>query len=73
MKLCWNKETSQRPTFVDLKKRFVKTLSEKNAYTHIVSMDEDSTGDDPFEQTSVSLRMLHRCLYHNVTVTIVCR
>ena len=59
METCWNRETSQRLTFVDLKKKFVKTLSEKNAYTHIVAMDEESAGDDSFEENNVSLRMLH--------------
>ena len=59
METCWNKETSQRPTFVDLKKKFVKTLSEKNAYTHIVAMDEELAGEDSFEENNVSLIMLY--------------
>ncbi len=37
MKECWREEAENRPTFVALKKRFVRTLSEKNAYTHFIN------------------------------------
>ncbi len=53
MKECWREEAEKRPLFVALKNKFVQTLSEKNAYTHFITM-EDSIPEEGETDSIVS-------------------
>ena len=60
MKECWREEAENRPTFVALKKRFVRTLSEKNAYTHFINCVPEEGSLEA--ETNVNFYQIRCCL-----------